>query len=57
MENSKETDPIKIQDHIFFGEENRDFLLNNVLAGKLTDKGNYRFKARREHGFNSNLKE
>jgi hypothetical protein len=32
-------------------------LLNNVLSGKVTEKGNYRFKARKEHGFNSNLKE
>lgn len=26
MEHKDETDPIKIQDHIFFGEEIRDFL-------------------------------
>lgn len=33
--NKDETDPVKIQDHIFFGEEIRDFLAANMIQGKL----------------------
>ena len=31
MEHKEETDPVKIQNHIFYGEEARDFLENNLL--------------------------
>ena len=31
MENAQETDPVKIQNHIFFGEEARDFLSKNLI--------------------------
>ena len=31
LENKNEEDPIKIQDHIFFGEEARDMLENNLI--------------------------
>lgn len=31
LSNSEESDPVKIQDHIFFGEEARDFLRNNLI--------------------------
>jgi complex III assembly factor LYRM7 len=37
IENAGERDPIKIQDHIFFGEETRDFLENNLLSVILMD--------------------
>lgn len=48
LENKNETDEIKIQEKIFFGDECRDFLLSSVLQGNLQENGNYRFKARKE---------
>jgi complex III assembly factor LYRM7 len=48
IENSKEQDPIQVQNKIFFGEEVREFLDTNMIQGKLQENGNYRFKARPE---------
>ncbi|KAM3135576.1 hypothetical protein pb186bvf_012247 [Paramecium bursaria] len=49
VENKNESDIVKIHEHIFFGEESRDFLENNIIQGKLQNNGNYRFKAKPEH--------
>lgn len=46
-ENKDLTDPVQIQEKIFFGEEIREFLETSVLQGKLQENGNYRFKARK----------
>jgi complex III assembly factor LYRM7 len=35
MQNGEETDPVKIQNHIFFGEEARDFLESSLIQGNL----------------------
>lgn len=51
LENKDLTDPIKIQEKIFFGEEARQFLNVNVMQGKLQESGNYRFKARKQQTF------
>ncbi|KAL4435274.1 hypothetical protein ABPG74_017366 [Tetrahymena malaccensis] len=56
LENKNEKDPIKIQDHIFFGEEIRDMLENNLMQGNLQQNGNYRFKARPEHAMGEHVK-
>jgi complex III assembly factor LYRM7 len=50
-------DPVEIQEKIFFGEEVRDFLEVNVMQGNLQENGNYRFKARSEHGVGSGIKD
>lgn len=50
-------DPIEIQEKIFFGEEVRDFFEVNVMQGRLQENGNYRFKARSEHGVGSAIKD
>ena len=34
-ENKDEKDPIKLQEHLFFGEEIKDFLLNNLMQVKI----------------------
>ena len=31
VENKNESDIVKIHEHIFFGEESRDFLENNII--------------------------
>ena len=54
MENSKEEDPFKIQEHIFFGEEARDFLERNLMSAKINDKGKIRAVVRPEHGIGAN---
>ena len=48
-------DPIDIQQKIFFGEEVRDFLEVNIMQGTLQQNGNYRFKARPQHGMGSSI--
>lgn len=48
-------DPIDIQQKIFFGEEVRDFLEVNIMQGTLQQNGNYRFKARSQHGMGSSI--
>lgn len=48
---------MEIQEKIFFGEEVRDFLEVNVMQGTLQENGNYRFKARSEHGVGSSIKD
>ncbi len=58
-ENSRLTDPVEIQNAIFFGEEARDFLETNIIQvdssqqGTLGPSGNYRFKPRRENAVSS----
>lgn len=58
-ENSRLTDPVEIQNAIFFGEEARDFLETNIIQvgatqqGTLGASGNYRFKPRRENAVSS----
>lgn len=56
-ENADLRDPVEIQDKIFFGEEVRDFFEVNVMQGTLQENGNYRFKARSEHGVSSSIKD
>lgn len=56
-ENAKETDPIKIQQHIFFGEEAREFLKNHLIQGNLQPNGRYRFKAKPQHSMNDPIKQ
>jgi complex III assembly factor LYRM7 len=48
---------VAIQDKIFEGEEVRDFLEVNVMQGTLQESGNYRFKARPEHGVGAAIKD
>ena len=57
MESAELRDPVEIQEKIFFGEEVRDFLEVNLMQGTLQESGNYRFKARPEHGMGSSLKD
>ena len=57
MDSSDLRDPVEIQEKIFFGEEVRDFLEVNLMQGTLQESGNYRFKARSEHGMGSSLKD
>ena len=56
-ENAELRDPVEIQQKIFFGEEARDFLEVNIMQGTLQESGNYRFKARPEHGVGSGVKD
>ncbi|CAD8104078.1 unnamed protein product [Paramecium sonneborni] len=56
-ENANETDQIKIQNHIFFGEEAREFLENHLISGKLMPNGRYRFKAQPQHSMNDPIKQ
>lgn len=46
LESKDLTDPVQIQDKIFFGEEARNLLQSNVIQGKLQESGNYRFKVK-----------
>jgi complex III assembly factor LYRM7 len=56
-ENEELRDPVDIQEKIFFGEEVRDFLEVNLMQGTIQNSGNYRFKARPEHGMGSSMKD
>lgn len=56
-QSSQLRDPVAIQDKIFEGEEIRDFLEVNVMQGTLQNSGNYRFKARPEHGVGAAIKD
>lgn len=56
IENKAESDIVKIQNQIFFGEEARDFLKTNIIQGIAQTNGNYRFKAKPEHSMKDNIK-
>jgi complex III assembly factor LYRM7 len=53
-ENKQLTDPVAIQEKLFFGEEVREFMQYNMIQGNLQDNGNYRFKVRPEHAMKNN---
>lgn len=56
LENKNETDEIKIQKMIFFGEESRDFLEKNLIQASLQDTGRYRLNVRKEHAMGTTIK-
>lgn len=56
LENKDETDEIKIQKLIFFGEESRDFLEKNLIQANMQDTGRYRLQVRKEHGLGTTVK-
>lgn len=57
LENKNLTDPVEIQNKVFFGEEVRDFLQVNLMQGKQNEKGQIRLKARPEHAVGSGIKD
>ena len=57
LENKDETDEVKIQKLIFFGEESRDFLEKNLIQANLQAKtGKYRLHVRKEHALGTTVK-
>jgi len=57
LENKDETDEIKIQKLIFFGEETRDFLEKNLIQANMQkDSGRYRLNVRKEHALGTTIK-
>ena len=56
-EHSELRDPVEIQKQIFFAEDARSFLENNLISGRLQDNGRYRFKAKPQHSMMDPIKQ